>query len=69
MVPPKSILAILAAMLVSAAGAQQSPMPAEIAAKLLEMGRVIDPPKTLALYAPLQQKEPYQGVTVERDVK
>jgi acetyl esterase/lipase len=44
-------------------------MPAEIAAKLQELGRVIDPPKTAALYAPLQQKEPYQGVKVERDVK
>ena len=32
-------------------------------------GRVIDVPKTAALYAPLQQKEPYQGVKVERDVK
>ena len=44
-------------------------MPAKIAAKLLEMGRVIDPPKTVALYAPLQQKEPYQSVKIERDVK
>ena len=44
-------------------------MPAKIAAKLLEMGRVIDPPKTAALYAPLQQKEPYQSVKIERDVK
>ena len=69
MVPPKAFLAILAAMLVSAAWAQESPMPAEIAAKLTEMGRVIDPPKTVALYAPLQQKEPYPGVKVERDVK
>ena len=56
-------------MIASAAWAQQSPMPAEIAAKLLEMGRVIDPPKTVALYAPLQQKEPYPGVKIERDVK
>jgi hypothetical protein len=44
-------------------------MPAEIAAKLAEMGRVIDPPKTVALCAPLQQREPYQGVKVEQDVK
>ncbi|MCC8980113.1 alpha/beta hydrolase [Bradyrhizobium acaciae] len=49
--------------------AQQSPMPEDLAWKLLELGRVIDPPKTAALYAPLQQKEPYQGVKVERDVK
>ena len=44
-------------------------MPEEIGWKLLEMGRVIDPPKTAAIYAPLQQKEPYSGVKVERDVK
>jgi len=44
-------------------------MPEEIAAKLQELGRVIDAPKTEQLYAPLQGKEPYQGVKVERDVK
>jgi triacylglycerol lipase len=43
--------------------------PEDIAWKLLEIGRVIDVPKTAALYAPLQQKEPYAGVKVERDVK
>ena len=58
-----------AAMIASAASAQEGPMPAGIAASLQELGRVIDPPKTAALYAPLQQKEPYQGVKVERDVK
>lgn len=65
----KLTLVVVAALIAGAAGAQGSPMPAEIAAKLLEMGRVIDPPKTVALYAPLQQKEPYQGVRIERDVK
>ena len=44
-------------------------MPEDLAWKLLELGRVIDPPKTAALFAPLQQKEPYQGVKIERDVK
>lgn len=52
----------------SLALAQTSPMPADIAEKLKELGRVIDPPKTAALYAPLQQKEPYAGVKVERDI-
>jgi acetyl esterase/lipase len=47
----------------------QTPMPEDIAWKLLEIGRVIDVPKTAALYAPLQQKEPYAGVKAERDVK
>jgi len=65
----KSALAVLAAMIASAASAQEGPMPAGIAASLQELGRVIDPPKTAALYAPLQQKEPYPGVRIERDVK
>ncbi len=66
----KPALAVVATLIaVSAAQAQQSPMPEDIAWKLIEIGRTIDPPKTAALYAPLQQKEPYQGVKVERDVK
>ena len=65
----RSALAAIAAMWVGTASAQQTPMPEEIAWKLLEIGRVIDVPKTAALYAPFQQKEPYPGVGVERDVK
>jgi acetyl esterase/lipase len=53
----------------TAVPAQQSPMPADVAARLLELGRVVDPPKTAVLYAPLQEKEPYPGVKIERDVK
>ncbi|MFL6840020.1 MAG: alpha/beta hydrolase, partial [Bradyrhizobium sp.] len=60
--------AIAVAMISTIAWAE-SPMPEELAWKLLELGRVIDPPKTVALYAPLQEKEPYQGVRIERDVK
>src|SRR5262249_5540056 len=59
----------IAAMLWSPAWAQSSPMSEDLAWKLLELGRVIDPPKTAALYAPMQAKEPYAGVKVERDVK
>jgi acetyl esterase/lipase len=44
-------------------------MPEEIAWKLLELGHVVELPNTARLYAPLQQKEPYQGVKVERDAK
>jgi acetyl esterase/lipase len=71
MVSSKSALIALSAMILSSAAAwpQQSPMPAEIAAKLQEIGRVVDPPATAPLYAPLQEKEPYQGVKIERDVK
>jgi len=69
MTPSRSALAVVALMFAASAWAQQSPMPEDIAWKLLELGSVIDPPKTAELYAPLQEKEPYQGVTVERDVK
>jgi acetyl esterase/lipase len=67
----KSGLAALATLIVAttAVTAQQGPMPAEIERKLQELGRVVDQPKTGALYAPLQEMEPYQGVKVERDVK
>jgi len=44
-------------------------MPADLAAKVAAIGRVIDPPKTAVLYAPLQEKEPYAGVKVLRDAK
>lgn len=65
----RSALTVVAAMFASSAWAQQSPMPEDMAWKLLELGRVVDPPKTAALYAPMQQKEPYQGVKVQRDAK
>lgn len=64
----KSALAVVMAIFAGAAWAE-GPMPEDIAWKLLELGRVIDPPKTAALYAPLQQKEPYPGVKTERDIK
>jgi acetyl esterase/lipase len=70
MVLSKSVLVVwFVVVAAQAAGAQQSPMPAEIAAKLQELGRVIDPPQTGQVYAPLQEKEPYQDVKVERDAK
>jgi len=67
----KSGLASVAALIMALTGAsaEESPMPENIAWKLLELGRVIDPPKTAALYVPLQQKEPYQAVKIERDLK
>src|SRR5450432_4024466 len=44
-------------------------MPPELAAKIAEIGRVINPAKSAPLYIPLQEKEPYAGVKVLRDVK
>lgn len=65
----KSTLAVIATLLAATASAQQPPMSEDLAWKLLELGRVVDPPKTAALYAPMQQKEPYAGVKIERDVQ
>jgi triacylglycerol lipase len=44
-------------------------MPSDIAEKIAAMGRVVDPENTGKIYAPLQEKEPYAGVKVMRDVK
>src|ERR1700730_8236893 len=66
MTPLKSALAVLAAMLVGAAFAQQSPTLEDIAWKLAELGPVVDGPNTAKIYAPLQETEPYQGVKVDR---
>jgi triacylglycerol lipase len=43
-------------------------VPAEMKARIAAIGRVVDPPSTAELYAPLQQQPPYRGVTVQRDV-
>ena len=65
----KWVLAVVAAIVATSAWAAESPMPPEIAKKLAELGRVIDPEATAKLYAPLQQTEPYFGVRIERDLK
>ncbi len=50
-------------------GAAQAQMPPDIAAKIAALGRVVDPANTGKIYAPLQEKEPYAGVKVARDLK
>src|ERR1700761_7227066 len=62
------ILALATLLLAPSAHAQQSPMPDDIAWALVEIGHAGDAPKTAALYAPLQPKEPYAGVKIERDI-
>jgi acetyl esterase/lipase len=44
-------------------------MPPDIVEKVAALGRVVDPENTGKIYAPLQEKEPYAGVKVMRDVK
>jgi acetyl esterase/lipase len=43
-------------------------MPIEIAEELRDIGARIEVPRTAALYAPLLPSEPYEGVTVNRDL-
>lgn len=50
-------------------GLVPSQVPATIEVELLKIGRVVNPPATAKLYAPLQQHAPYAGVTVTRDVQ
>jgi acetyl esterase/lipase len=44
-------------------------MPPDIAEKIAALGRVVDSAATAAIYAPLQESEPYAGIKVARDVK
>lgn len=44
-------------------------MKPDIAAQLAAIGRVIDPVKTGAIYAPMHDSEPYPGITITRDIK
>src|SRR5260370_40408178 len=41
----------------------------EFARRMVQIGPRFDYPNTAEIYAPLQEKEPYQGVRIERDVK
>ena len=43
-------------------------MPPDIAEKVAALGRVVDPENTAMIYAPLQEKEPYAGIKISRDV-
>ena len=44
-------------------------MPADNVRKTIEVGNVVDFYKTADDYAKLQEKEPYQGIKIERDIK
>jgi triacylglycerol lipase len=59
----------LVLLAVTAAGAQMNAVPPEVGRGVQEIGRGIDPPRTAQLYAPLQEKQPYAGLVVTRDVK
>ena len=46
-----------------------SQIPTSIAPELAKIGLVVAPPPTEKLYAPLSEREPYNGVQVRRDVR
>ena len=62
-------LCVAATACLFAASASTEPMAPEIATQIAAMGRVVAAPQTNALYIPLLEKEPYQGIKVTRDAK
>jgi acetyl esterase/lipase len=68
---PISASLAFAAMIVIAAPAfaQTGPIVPERAAQIREIGRIVSPAKTGPIYAPLQEKEPYANIKIERDAK
>jgi hypothetical protein len=64
------ILAATVVSLMSVAGTCLAQVPPDIAAGIRKIGPIVDTPNTAKLYAPLfeQQKEPYHGVSVARDL-
>ncbi len=63
-------LAATIVSLMSVSGACLAQVPPDIAAGIRKIGQIVDTPNTAKLYAPLfeQQKEPYGGVNVTRDI-
>jgi acetyl esterase/lipase len=66
--PPKLILMLAGALTLAAAGTALAQVPPDVAAKIAAIGRKVDPEGTALIYAPLQPKPPYKGVTITRDI-
>jgi triacylglycerol lipase len=62
-------IAVLATLCGVAAAPAFAQMPPDVAARIAALGRVVDSNATAAIYAPLQESEPYAGIKVVRDVK
>jgi hypothetical protein len=52
-----------------AAAAQPNAMPVDLVWRPIEVRNAIDFPGTADEHARLQEKEPYQGIKVERDIR
>jgi acetyl esterase/lipase len=59
---------VMAGIIGAAAGTALAQPPADVAAKLAALGRVVDPAGTARLYAPLQKVMPQPGIRAERDI-
>lgn len=66
--PTRSAAAAMAVALLATACVAPSGPPPRIAARIAAGGAVVDGPAMNALYAPLQEHEPYAGLRVERDL-
>jgi acetyl esterase/lipase len=69
---PNFGLALFLILTPAGARAQMSANPPEVEQKILELGRSLNPSiiaTTGAIYAPLQEQPPYQGVHIHRDLK
>lgn len=62
-------IALSVCIAVLAAGNALAQVPADIGEQLRKIGRVIAPPVTAKIYAPLHPKGVYAGVDVRRDIK
>jgi acetyl esterase/lipase len=65
----RTATAVLATLGVLACSQAMAQMPPDIVDKIAAIGRVVDAQKTGEIYTPLQEKEPYAGIKVARDVK
>jgi acetyl esterase/lipase len=65
-----SATAVSAALLLAfgPAASVRAQVTPDMKARIAAIGRVVDPPSSAQLYAPLQAQPPYPGVTVTRDV-
>jgi len=59
---------VMAGIIGSGAVAAFAQPPADVAARVAALGRVVDPPGTAKIYAPLQKLMPQPGVKAERDL-
>ena len=66
---PIGRLIVAVALTATAFPALADSMPPDIADKIAALGRVIAPPQTNAIYAPLLSQEPFPGIKIARDVK